>query len=129
MVLNKAMFHFDKFSGTKYQSPAYILKGGFDYFALSYPFLVTNPQKSRPPTAYTKKNSISDINLDSLEYPDLNAAFIKSPDVSSEAVTSGAITMSDKGMEAVNSPTRLMPKIPGKILFKISKIFFRQKIK
>ena len=117
MTLKTAMFHFDVFSGTKYKSPAYILKGGFEHFALSYPMWVTNPQKSRPPATNSKKNSISEINLDALEYPDhLNTAFVKTPDNSSvsEAYMSGAITVSNKNMEVVNSPTRNMPKIPDR---------------
>ena len=84
-------------TGTSYKSPAYILKGGFDHFALSYPMWVTDPQKSRPPTANTRASNVSDINIENLEYPDLNKGFIKTPEDSpAAAVTSGAITMSNR---------------------------------
>ena len=76
--LKDALYHWDVASGTTYKSSQpYLLKGGFDNFALSYPFLVSNPQKSRPPTAKSSVNS--SIDIDNVEYPDLDSAFIKTP--------------------------------------------------
>ena len=110
--LKDSLYHWDVAMGTNYKSIAYILKGGFENFALSYPTLVTNPQKSRPPTA-TKSNKASAIDIENVEYPDLDAAFIASPSPhASPAVTSGAITVSNPQMEVVNSPKR--PKIPDR---------------
>ena len=96
------MFHWDVASGTKYKSPvAYILQGGYDNFTLSYPMCVINPwSKSRPTTASKKS-----IDIEAVEYPDLDAAFIASPSPqASPAVASGAITVSNTEMEA--SPSR-----------------------
>ena len=43
---------------------------------------MTNPQKSRPPTAKSSVNSAIDI--DNVEYPDLDSAFIVTPTNSAE---------------------------------------------
>ena len=116
------MFHWDTASGILYKSPGpYILKGGYDNFAMSYPTLVTNPwNRSRPPTASKKS-----IDIENVQYPDLDTAFIASPhsqDISgpapnngtpgSPAVVSGAISVSNPEMEAMASPSR--PKIPDR---------------
>ena len=89
--LKQAMFHWDTAVGTNYKSKAFILKGGFDHLAMSYPTIVTNPQKSRPPTANVAKKEA--INIDTLEYPDLDQGFIATPSpyASPAAVTSGTI--------------------------------------
>ena len=60
---------------------------------------VINPwSKSRPTTASKKS-----IDIEAVEYPDLDAAFIATPQAS-PAVASGAITVSNTEMEA--SPSR-----------------------
>ena len=111
--LKKAMFHFDIFGGTTYKSQALILRGGFDHLAMSYPTIVTNPQKSRPPTA-ANVNKKEAINIDSLEYPDLDQGFIGTPSPYASPLASGAITVSDPdNMEVMNSPSR-KPKIPDR---------------
>jgi ubiquitin carboxyl-terminal hydrolase 8 len=122
--LKDAFYKWDMAGGTKYKSSPYILKGGFENFAMHYPTLVTNPHKVRPPTASAKKTPM--IDYENLEYPDLDAAFIASPSPRASpasasgnsqpsingAFASGAITMSNAGMEAVNSPNK--PKIPDR---------------
>ena len=113
--LKKAMFHFDTFGGTTYKSQALILRGGFDHLAMSYPTIVTNPQKSRPPTANSNLNKKETINIDSLEYPDLDQGFIGTPSPYASPLTSGAITLSDPdNMEVKSSPSRSKPKIPDR---------------
>ena len=112
--LKKAMFHFDTYGGATYKSQAFILKGGFDHLAMSYPTIVTNPQKSRPPTATAKKET---INLNNIDYPDwdLDKGFIATPSPYASPLTSGAITVSDPDhMEVMESPSRSKPKIPDR---------------
>ena len=84
-MLKDALFHWDAAaSGTSYKTKKpYLLKGGFNNFALSYPTYVTNPQKSRPPTSKSSSNNPA-IDIDNVEYPDLDAAFIITPTSSHE---------------------------------------------
>ena len=110
--LKDALYHWDVAGGAQYKSSALILTGGFDNFALSYPTLVTNPQKSRPPTASSLKK-LQKINIDNVEYPDLDAAFIATPSPGqSPALNSGAITV--QNVESPKRNLQIQPRVPDR---------------
>ena len=71
--------------GAKYkcEKKLYLLKGGLENFVLTYPTSVVNPHKARHPPAHAIKKSKGNKRVDemakTIEYPDLDAAFIASP--------------------------------------------------
>ena len=77
----------------KCEKKLHLLKGGLENFALHYPTSVVNPQKAKCPPDHVIKKSKSNKRIDELtktiEYPDLDAAFIASPSPGKDSLTAG----------------------------------------
>ena len=85
----------DPTTSYKCEKKLHLLKGGLENFVLTYPTSVVNPHKARNPPDHAIKKGKGTKRIDELaktiEYPDLDAAFIASPspgkEVSSTAET------------------------------------------
>ena len=68
------MYVWDK--NVEYQSnEPYLLTGGYENFAMHYPMMVVNPEKSRIPKTDARNGNL----VGQIEYPDLDNGFIATP--------------------------------------------------
>jgi ubiquitin carboxyl-terminal hydrolase 8 len=124
--LKDALYKWDQ--GVTYQcAKPFILKGGFDNFAIHYPMKVTDAKKSRLPERLmgTKGTQFGKMpNFRDVEYPEdlLENGFIKTPSPKppvsksiDDAIRSGALTVSN-GPETTSTQQRLplKPAIPDR---------------
>ena len=93
--------------GAKYkcEKKLYLLKGGLENFVLTYPTSVVNPHKARHPPAHAIKKSKGNKRVDemakTIEYPDLDAAFIASPSPGKGAVLTAESSIKSQTTSAI----------------------------
>ena len=99
-IVKDAMYRWDS---TKYQCPRpYLVKGGYELFAMAYPMKVLNPKLGRMPTATNGIQPKPTLDLGRIEYPDnlLDQGFISTPSPNPRVEP----TLRDPGNRSESSP-------------------------
>ena len=89
----------------KCEKKLHLLKGGLENFVLHYPTSVVNPHKAKNPPESAMKKGKANKRIDELaktiEYPDLDAAFIASPSPEKEGSSTAGPKMKSYPTSAI----------------------------